>query len=116
MKQFKLMFLLILFGYLGDCISETKSNTKLTQNSFQRMHYGVVNSNRSTKRPRKEQKKKGKFKKKIWRVCCKRNKTKKIVCKHCLSKKTGWVFINEQIFNDLVLQYFEKMRKILASG
>ena len=116
MKQFKVMFLLILFGYLGDCISETKSTKKLGQQSFQRMHYGVVNSNRGTKRPRKEQKKKGKFKKKVWRVCCTKNKREKIVCKHCLSEKNGWVFINEPIFSALVLQYFEKMRKILASG
>ena len=115
MKHFKAIFLLLLFWYLEVFIAETKSN-RITQNSSQSLHYESVNGNKGTKRPKKRQNKEGNFKKKVWRVCCKKNKREEIECKHCLTKKKGWVFINVPIFNELVLQYFEKMRKILASG
>ena len=115
MKYFKVIILLTLFSYLGVLFAKTKRK-EMTQNSFQSLHHRSVTAKRITKRPKKRQNKEGKFKKKVWRVCCKKNKREEIECKHCLTKKKGWVFINVPIFTDLVLQYFKKMRKILASG
>ena len=111
MKHFKAISLLILFWYLGVLIARTKS-----KEMAESVNYRNVTAKRITKRPKKRQNKEGKFKKKVWRVCCKKNKREEIECKHCLTKKDDWVFINVKIFNDLVDQYFEKIRKILASG
>ena len=82
MKHFKAISLLILLWYLGVLIARTKSK-EMTES----LNYRSVNAKRITKRPKKRQNKERKFKKKVWRVCCKKFTIEKMWEKYGLTKE-----------------------------
>ena len=104
MLDIKTIFLLIFLWYLEFFVDGLKYDDKMiengSKNSYNQRELRKWTTINRLKTREKEM------------VCCKRNKKKKLKCKHCLSAKNGWKIVTKEMMMELLSDYFEKIRHI----